>query len=687
MSRALAALGATCAVSIAASAAAGDFDVAGNYVADPDAVAAQDFGAGFDAVAGRYLPADAPPNCATPAFAQVFAPDALDGDAYIALQTNIFAGCAERFLVELPKIRGSYRATMWTRHAAVDAQMTILYPEGTDLVVAKMGPTGRTTSDGWVELATNPFPVDGTQVQAAYVRVYDYDDTGTELDAIEVVPAGDYLETSACTRVGDPACRDDEVCIQQLCRRGDLYVPPLPEPRVRQEMVDMMQSQLRVFFGGRKTRLAQLPEALAELESIRRAESGWAFWNGWATSIRLLQDWHTRANGSMGAIDRRKRLNLCFIQGDGDASALQWPKDASYPDVLVSHVGGTDGTYGIGQGDRLVAVDGRHPIAWARDLVDEDWGHWRANTDGVYAELLERMRGLILRFAESFDVIHCNPVDGTCADGPTHYVVAEIPDEEGRQPSCDNRPAYHYPSGATPDEFHQVGSNFYSGRVVEAPVDDAVYGLMWDTLYGAVSNDPIRSAFAEFKEEARGVILDHRAGNGGTLDGAEAATELSSPPRVPLVFVSPIELGGWNGPESLSEGVALFDALAPLANYPMHAGSTSYDPDMPVALITHRDGSASDFFPFAMKGASPKVRIFGPGPTAGAFSTFYELEFYGGITWALASGDSIAADGSSLIGHGVVPDVVVQQKQSDLLAGRDTLHEEALAWVRQELKP
>ena len=40
-----------------------------------------------------------------------------------------------------------------------------------------------------------------------------------------------------------------------------------------------------------------------------------------------------------------------------------------------------------------------------------------------------------------------------------------------------------------------------------------------------------------------------------------------------------------------------------------------------------------------------------------------------------------------LIGRGVMPDYVVDQKQSDLLAGVDTIHEAALAWVRQELKP
>ena len=52
----------------------------------------------------------------------------------------------------------------------------------------------------------------------------------------------------------------------------------------------------------------------------------------------------------------------------------------------------------------------------------------------------------------------------------------------------------------------------------------------------------------------------------------------------------------------------------------------------------------------------------------------------------LASGDTISFDGTPWIGRGVVPDEVVQQRQSDLMVGIDTLHEAALAWVRQELK-
>jgi C-terminal processing protease CtpA/Prc len=81
------------------------------------------------------------------------------------------------------------------------------------------------------------------------------------------------------------------------------------------------------------------------------------------------------------------------------------------------------------------------------------------------------------------------------------------------------------------------------------------------------------------------------------------------------------------------------------------------------------------------------VRIFGPHPTAGAFSTFIEFSGWGGLYYQFASGDTIGKDGRAILGHGVAPDEVVLPKQSDLVVGKDTLFEAALAWVRQELKP
>jgi len=674
-------------------ATAGEFDAQGNYLPSPDVVAGFEFGADFDPVAD-VLDQDDEGVC-DPAITQLESADALDGAHHLHIETSydastgFDAACAARLLFQLPAGEGSYRASLWMRHGTADVQINVDYDEdsGLDDTRVKLAPTGRVTSDGWVELMSNDFPVAGDQTEAVYLRVIDYDDVGTDIDTLELVRSGQYRAVVPCAGAGDPVCGAEAVCVYRQCRLARTLVPPLPAESIIDDMVDSMQGQLRVFYGGRKTRLTDLPNALAQLDAIRYASDAWTFWNGWANAFRLLHDWHTRASGPISGFGRDKRLSACFIQGRADVSQAQWPSHAFYPDVLVSHHG-NNGNWGVTQGDRLVAVDGMHPIEWALTLRDIDWGWWQANTDGVYSEMLERMRGSITRYARQFTVLHCDSTGGSCDAVAETYLVDELPDDTGGQIRCDNRPFFHL-GDANPPANHNI-NNFFWGPVVEATAQEAIYGLVWDTLYGGGDpngwvNSNLQSAFVDFKNLARGVVLDHRAGNGGTVDGAETATFLIRPPEKILVLASPTPWGNWDGPESAAEGVSVFNQLSGVAS--MTAGSNDYDPDMPVALVLHRDGSASDFMPQAFKNVGPKVRIFGPARTAGAFSTYYELEYWGGLSFRFGSGDSITSSGEALIGNGVEPDEYVVQTQSDLLAGLDTIHEAALAWLRTELKP
>jgi len=608
--------------------------------------------------------------------------------------------CQERFLVSVPPVKASYRATVWMRHGAAGARLNVSYPPGspkTALVSARMSPTGRGTSDGWIELASNDFSVDGTAVGTGgvaprvYLRISDYSDqSGIDLDALEIVPSGTYVEEQTCAGARDPVCGADSLCIGGNCVRGDLSVPPLPMGPLRTEMVDTMEGQLEMFFGGQKTRKVDLPLALSTLESIRTAQTPWQFWNGWATAIHELHDWHTDSYGSISSdYGAAARLNACFIEGDADLSRSIVPSDAFYRDILVSHTGPDSG--GLSTGDRLVAVDGQHPIAWARALTDVDWNYHvasDANSFADFAEALGGPNGLIVKYARTISVIHCT--GGTC-DGPPQAVDVSTLTSMSGGPDvyCDNRPFYHIGASGPDPTNHAVFGTIYQGTVDGTTPQEAIYGMVWDTLDGggdpmSAVNMTLSAAIQQWKANARGVILDHRAGNGGTLDSAELMTTLARPPEVAAAFLAPIQTAGYTGPDTPAEGLALFNAAQGINDYTV--GATDYAVDLPVALITHRDGSASDYMPYGMKG-SPKLKIFGPGPTAGAFSTYIQFNYWGGLGFQFASGDTIAADGTSLMGKAVHPDVVVQQKQSDLIAGKDSIHEAALAWVRSALKP
>jgi len=688
------------AVALQAQAAfAGTFDPGGTYSFDPDAVAKLDFTKKLE----RYLPDEADDKCKPEAYAQMAVPDALEGGGVLRL--DVVPDCAERFVVHLPKEQASYRATFWMRHGAIGAQMRVEYPDdsGVGGVEVRMFPTGRTTSDGWVELTSNEFPVDGALATRVYLRLFDYANlAGTEVDALEIVRAGEFAAPKACTGHGDASCGPEAICSYGRCRLGRLAVPPLPDDGLKDGMVDVLESRLRLFFGGRLTREHDLPVAIATMEKMRKAKSAWAFWGGFARAIRELHDWHTSARVPFNAGGTSHRLNACFFEGDADASHQIWPSHPQYADILVSH-SGVDAA-GLQTGDRLVAVDGLHPIEWAHELIDVDLGYHVACDPDNFADLAEQLGGptwsggaLILRYATTLTVIRCDPATGTCSGIPETLKVADLGSgTDGPDVACDNRPFYHLQPTANPDDTpdpsnHYVFGHLYRGAIVDTAPTEAIFGLTWDTLYGGGDpngyvNKGISDAITDWKANARGVILDHRAGNGGTLDAAENVTKLVRPEEPLAVIRMPMEIAGFDGPIDDQAGLAIFEKFKTSDNNAYLVGSPDHDPLLPVALITHRDGSASDYMPFGMKGA-PKVRIFGPHPTAGAFSTFIEFFYWNGLGFQIASGDTIAFDGRSLIGHGVEPDVTLLPKQSDLLAGKDTLHEAALAWVRQELKP
>jgi hypothetical protein len=673
---------------------AGTFGPEGEYVPDPAAIAHLD----FEETPERWLPVGSDPKCRALGFTHVERDDALDGPGVVDLK--VASGCSERFMVFLPHVRGSYRATVWMRHGSLNAQMVALYQDASGLAptVAKMLPTGRTTSDGWVELASNDFPVDGPSLEHAYLRVADYASTdGVELDALEVVPSGEFVAAATCAGHADPSCGPERQCEWGQCVLPRLTFPPLPSDELRGPVVDVLESRLRLFFGGQRTRADDLPTALATLETMRTAPTATAFWNAWGLGMRRLHDWHTHADAGVGSgIAPAHRLNACFFEGDADRSQGTWPKDPRYADILVSHAG--QGSGGLAAGDRVVAIDGLHPIDWARSLIDVYWGFWQACDPAVFAELAERLGGptwgggaLVVRYATTITVIHCNAANGTCDDVPTTIRVADLPnDPGGPDVYCDNRPFYHLADGKGPDPANHYGLwwTVFRGRIEGTTQDEAIFGMAWDSLMGngdpnGYINTQISAAVADFEANARGVILDHRAGNGGTLDAASNLTRLVRPGEAIAVVRMPMEIGGFDGPADADAGVAIFDKWKTESGYLV--GDAAFAPDLPVALILHRDGSASDYMPFGMKGG-PKVRLFGPHATAGGFSTFIQFDYWQALAFQFASGDTIAFDGRALIGHGVEPDEIVLPKQSDLLAGKDTLHEAALAWVRANLK-
>lgn len=593
--------------------------------------------------------------------------------------------------VTLPKELRSYRATAWIRGAEAVATVEVSYSDRVD-DVAVLYPTGRVTSDGWVEVQNEGIRIDGPR--ATKVTLGAFAPYGAALDAFELVPDGGAevfppTPNASCGGIADTsACAADQLCVFNECRNAGGWVPKIPDDRDR--VTAYLESRLTLLFGPFYERAFHLPSSLLAIEQMKAASGPWSFWNSFALSIRRLHDGHTSTgNVSDSVLRNRRSLGVCFIEGDADLTHVTAPKDPEHLDVLVSHVK-TGNVLGMRAGDRLLKVDGKHPIAWARSLIESHWSLPPVSNPRTFAELSSSLHRLIGRYAGSIEVIRCDAAQGTCGS-PETISIADIPFNAPGMPSgnvtCDNRPLRHLPD-APEDHGNDAPSGVYSGIVVESDEAEGIYGLEWESMYTTTGTDGVgaglKSAVSTWKTApAKGVILDHRTGTGGTILAPRILWGYSVPRHASDYYEDRQRFE--DELPAQAEAQAVFDA-AVMEGTVSYAGTQNPVKDVPVAVLITEDVSASDWFALGMKGA-PKVKLFGPYETNGAFSTRYAFGYWLGMSVVLAVGDTFLPEGGTANGTGVAPDEIVMPLQSDLVAGKDTVFEAALAWVRSEKLP
>lgn len=591
--------------------------------------------------------------------------------------------------VSLPAQARTYRVSVWVRDHEANVSFEISYGDRVDEVMT-LFPTGRVTSDDWIELAAEHVRVDGARLKSAKVGLFSA--AGAVADAVEIVADGDAgalpsPHNAACKGVTDAgACAADQVCVWGECRNVDGWVPPIPADR--DEVAAYLRSRVSMLFGPYLERTQDLPAALVALDGMRLAHDRWTYWNGFMTAVRKLHDGHTTTSGLADFVLQNPRpVTACFLEGDADLSHDTAPKDPEYLDVLVSHAG-ADHALGLHPGDRLVSVDGQHPIAWARSLIGLNWGQPGISNHSTFAELASSLRSMISRYAGRVAVIRCDAAGQSC--GPLEEIdVTAIPfDPAGTmvdRVTCDNRPLRHL-AGAPLK--HDTGEKVYQGIVQESDAVEKIYGVEWESLYTTNGSDGVGADLKQavstwVNQGARGVILDHRTGFGGTIAAPEILWNFAVPRHPNDLYVDRTFR------EEEQPGVAAAQALFQAAvakGQVQYAGSNLPHTEVPVALLLTEDVSASDWLPLGMKGA-PGVKLFAPFQTNGGFSTRYAFGYWLGMSYVLAVGDDIQPDGSTHNGRGVEPDVVVLPKQSDLLNSKDTVFEAALAWVRAAAGP
>jgi hypothetical protein len=643
-----------------AAAQAATFDSRGVLAFDSRAVATNAF-EGIEEQTGVALKQDA---------------TALQGAGYASITTNGFRMVS--FPVAVPAAKARYRATIWARKNRIVADLDVEYADsGAPGVSARFFPTGRVTSDGWYEVATAPFSVDGTRKPSVAFAVFA---SGADVDALELIEDGDFRPTATCEGRATTTCGEGEFCAAGYCRDGAAGVPALPGEAERTRLANYLGWRMKAFYGGRHSRANGLPRAIAAINAGKSAKTSWAYWNAYATAIHRLGDWHTKISGAVD-VTGRGAFPICVDEGVADASYAVAPATPGLPDVLVTKVG-PEGNSGLKVGDRIVAIDGVHPVTWAESFDDLYWGYWHSNDPAGHAEGLENLRFLVRRWAKELTIVRCDPQTGQCGT-LERLKASDLPKSEPQgYPQCDHRPFVHLVNGESPSGNPHSGDGIAIDRITQNAPGENVYAMVWDSVYLTDPDDnPYAAPLNTLRQNASGVILDHRTGNGGTEPAAEFLTTLFRKPAflgVASAFNGTV--GFFDAPYTQADGAALVQKRGG-GDDGFNVGAPNARDTMRTAVLLARDGSASDWWPHGMKDGGANIRLFGRR-TAGAFSSFFQFDYYGMLSWQFGSGDYVRANGTTHLGEGVLPDEDLMPKQSDLLAGRDTVFLRALEWVR-----
>jgi hypothetical protein len=533
------------------------------------------------------------------------------------------------------------------------------------------------------------------------------------LDALEITKLdGAPVTPNACTQDNvDQVCGAEGDCMFGHCISSTVTWGVLPAASHRNEVAERW-IQFGTRFIGDRNAAQNGAKILAPgaRELAKSAMSSRQFYGGLNRLVNLLRDNHTSfgspANYSSFAPQVQggtsSALGACFgvvekdIMGGGIAFGVYRASTTPLTGVALK------------RGDIVTAIDGKDPKQW----VDENWPKFAttlpndpASDWGSSANDLAR---LVTTRASSITLARCaaaNKCEGADRETITIDVSKVVydaitnpaPQSGGgsRSFACSQRfsESVEGQSGGGWGE-DKVKTNVGSAGETRVSFDGFVGQGGWEDSMSSV-----------FDAKPERVLMDARMGHGGYYTTVEhlfhllrgtdepmgvvsigrGTYDMTDPPWLFQRYGSCTEESGM----SLNGGSDMWSCFAGNAN-----GFFAKQADPPgkatkIAWLNTHDVSANDFMPRLLQGRTG-FKIFAPHPTSGAFGAVVELPalvagWSGGslqIQDARFAKDLTTAETVRWeSGHGVPPDVVVVQKLSDALNGKDTILEAASAWL------
>lgn len=572
---------------------------------------------------------------------------------------------------------------------ALDEQ-TLSYPTG-DVVAIR---TGRETSDGWVEYTTGP--IDGTAYEAPIAGILLTPAAGVDaknafvVDALEMRIVGDSLLGRGTCHVATEAkdCAKGAVCMEGVCIDAAVAYGALPPAATRKDIVARALTYMRHFQGDRHA-VANGAKLEASLPALAvAADDPAAFYRTYLAELGALRGAHTAAPSpnpfsrlAAGATSMVRyygsELNVCLgivekdLAGGGRGYGV-------YSAVTPSP---------LAVGDVVDTVDGEPIDTWiSRRAAEHEM--LAADADSDAPTIASMLPAFVMRYARTMGARRCS-APGAC-QSLSLDVSALRRDAATTVKALTCSPRFQLgvdvPNGVDPNAYETIIT-----QAKQNVVTVHTNGEPW------TQNDAwVKSLMAAFDGSADGLMLvDKRRGDGGGGAALEAwGAGLRRGPSFGHFFVDRIGQSAIDGPPGYMDDLLASCDGRSRAGKCVHGQLESYvsapgAPPRKIAWLTVLDGSASDMSTALAKGA-PGVRIFGPNRTIGLFGGLNVMGAFleGWNGGAVQMGDTRQGAtnaervaGAWRSGRGVEPDEVVVQKQSDLVAGRDTMLVRAHEWL------
>lgn len=695
------------------SAHAAEFDVRGVLQLPTDAVLAQSFDVPDDLAAAGVVLLD--PN---------FSPlgsTAADLSAYVALEGVPLEGASylriprsgfrddgpQHVRIPLPPVAGSVEIRVWTRAAGAVVTLWAMYgmdPDAVSFAAVAGVPTGRRTSDDWVELTTGPLEPDVLGRPLNHVLLSG-GSSDLWVDALEVRPLGARRvpKNAACTFLDTQnACGTYGECVLGQCVDAAAVWGAVPYTAGhRKEYVDRVKFIFERMHANRESVTNRGAAMSARLDGLVMTDSPRLFHGGVGGAVNFFKDGHTSGPSpfakfyssvpsslqrqSSGALGICLGLTQLDLQGGANG-------------YTVFRTGGDGVASELRVGDILFKVDRLGLRGWMERAYElANLGSDRESDAAFWATELPAllsMRASVLEFVRCESTTSCqNPtvISIPVAErlrtrlGTSGHLLMDV------QPmACDGRFSNAVQALAPPDpDGNDVVSWETEGGITSLQTDGVAADEGWDNaIAAALTGNPDK------------LLFDTRLGNGGYLQRvAYVVGRLrdSTNPISGFGIQRPWDQmdppGLYDGLRSCidDDGMVFFGKCSATIGFETSSAPASAI-NAKVAWLHTQDISGNDYAPRLLTGR-PNLRIFGPVPTAGAFGAIVSLppllpgEYAGGSiqvhdTRFAASRDALLT-APYASGTGVRPDEVVLQKLSDSLVGRDTMLNRARAWLME----